>query len=188
LFCLDVIYPEEDLCGMLGVSATMPRYCVNYDEAFLVQSLEQFRATKFRQAGRMLIKAICFLGLSALLAVCIYVKVYPLAGAFAFVIVLLLIGPRFDYWFYKRSLRKSPFFNQDVQFRIHKDGVNIQTQISDSELSWQAFTKYLRNKNGFLIFSGRTELYWLPDSALNEGTISDVETLLNQHITKYVGI
>lgn len=56
-------------------------------------------------------KVIGFLGLGALLAACLYGKLALPSVILASFLLLLAIGPRFDYWVAKRRFRKSPFHN-----------------------------------------------------------------------------
>ena len=57
-------------------------------------------------------KIICALGLLALLGVGVFAKVYFVAAFAAFFLLLLAMGPRFDYWSMRRRWRRHPQFNE----------------------------------------------------------------------------
>ena len=160
----------------------MIKYSIKYDEEFVIESLEQFRAVKYRQLSRVFIKSIGLVGLIALFAFCIYIKFYSIAAIFAFFIALLLAGPRFDYWLMKRRLRKSPFYNQMMQIEVSTEGVVIKSDISEVKLSWQVFTQYVSNKKGFLLQSGKSDDFWWPNASITEGTLLEVEALIKQYV------
>ena len=113
-----------------------------------------------------------------LLAVGVYASKYLLAAFFAFTILLLLMGPRFDYWLFCRRFRKSPFYNLEVEITLTGEGVRITTSLSDSTMTWHGLTSFRRTPKGFVLYAGKLESIWLPDHSLREGTVEDVNGLL----------
>jgi hypothetical protein len=100
-------------------------------------------------------------------------------------LLLLLQGPRIDYFLLTRRLRKSPFYGDELKIIVSQEGVAVDTQRSQTSLKWSAFTRARRFASGFLLFTGPTAFHWWPDSALAEGTLTEVTSLLRQNVPSY---
>jgi YcxB-like protein len=131
------------------------------------------------------VKLICFVGLLALLGVSIYGKAIIPSMTFATFLVLLALGPRINIWLMLRRLRRSPFYNSDVLMTVTPDGYISQSEGSRSELTWRAFTKIRRLRDGFLVFMGVDNCYWWPDSAISTGSVPEVESTLRAAVADY---
>jgi hypothetical protein len=174
----------------------MNEYRFLCNEEYVLDSAERYRRQRHVYPWFIVVKGVCALGLSLLIAILIYGAVGepenagPLSlialvlTAFVF---LLLLGPRIDYFFLKRRLRKSPFYGDEHKITVSVEGVTVDTARSQVLLKWPAFTHARRVASGFLLFSGPTVFYWWPDSALTQGTLVEITNLLHQNIVSYEG-
>ena len=137
------------------------------------------------------VKAICALGLTAILALVIVVSVQGtskraeglLLGLIPVTfLVLLALGPKIDYWLVKRRLRKSPFYGNELVVTVADSGVSLETPKSKAEVSWSAFTKAHYVSDGILIFLGPSQFEWWPNLRLVVGHTSEVEGLVRRHV------
>ncbi len=176
----------------LGV---MNQYRVQFDELYIIASLSKYRRQRKLFPWFMAVKIVCFLGLAAILVIIVYAAINHVGPNTAYsmlvsliptsFIVLLILGPRLDYFFLKRRLKKSPFYGGTMQISVKDAGVFVDTPKSQSSLSWSAFTAAKRLAYGFILHLGPSRIYWLPDKALVVGTISDVERLLRGNVRPY---
>jgi hypothetical protein len=159
----------------------MPTYTLTLSEGFAIESLRRYRAQSFGRLGRWSLKAICYVGLSVLLVIFIYAKIYIISAIFAFLIVLVLLGPKFDYWWIGRQFRKSPFHMEVLRIQINDEGYREVTSIGSAEYGWAALTNLVRFKDGYLLFITAQVFRWLPDLSIVEGSIDDVRCLFDKH-------
>jgi hypothetical protein len=127
-------------------------------------------------------KIICALGLLALLALGVYGKIYVLIGLSAFFLPLLAIGPRFDYWYMRRRWRRHPQFNESLRFEAADSGLSFFTQKSSGIIQWSAYTSAVARPRGVLLYATKWEYYWLPDSAIAEGSAAEMRALLRSKL------
>lgn len=132
--------------------------------------------------ARILLKAFCIAGSASLFVVCVYSELYVLSVFFLLLVAFVLAGPRFEYWLAMRSLRKSPFFGTEIKIDLSSDKIIVKSEHGNTELSWSAFTAAKRLPDGFLLMSGQKEKQWWPDSAIVAGSISEIETLVNEKV------
>lgn len=175
----------------------MNEYRVIIDEKHVIELLSRFREQRITDQWFTVVKTICAAGLVALMAIVLYAAFFlPNKGTSglilialvpAFFLFLLLLGPRIDYFFLKRGMKKSPHYGNEAQITVTDSGVSVQTPISHTTLSWSVFTQARRLAHGYLLFSGPSDIYWWPDSALTAGTPDAVALMLRANVTSYVG-
>lgn len=172
----------------------MNEYCVSYNEEYILSSVERYRRQRQVYPWFIAVKIICALGLALLIGIIIYgVLAWPgksgplvlIALVFTVFFLLLGQGPRIDYFFLKRRLRKSPFYGDELKILISQDGVAVNTPRSQTSLKWSAFTRARRLASGFLLFTEPTTFHWWPDAALAQGTLEEVANLLRQNVASY---
>ena len=172
----------------------MNEYRVSYDENYVLRSIERYRRQRHVYPWFIAVKIVCALGLAALISVVIYgamsspSKSGPLmliGLVLGFFLLLLVQGPRIDYFFLKRKLRRSPFYGDELKIRVSAEGVAVNAPKAETSLKWSAFTRARRLAAGFLLFTEPTVFHWWPDSALTQGTPAEVESLLRQHLVAY---
>lgn len=158
----------------------MPKYRIHWTEDYLIECYVRYRAQSPKRMWLVPLKIIGFLGLALLLAGGVYEKSFALAAVPGFFLLLLLAGPRFDYMLMKRRFRHSPFYNNHVVVELTEAGYKSESESGKAEMPWRTFTKAHRMPDGFLLLTGPSLTYWWPDSSLAEGTISDIEQLLQK--------
>lgn len=172
----------------------MNEYCVSYNEEYILSSIERYRRQRQVYPWFIAVKIVCALGLALLIGIIVYGaiaspgKSWPLvliALVLGVFLLLLVQGPRIDYFFLKRRLRKSPFYGDELKILISQEGVAVNTPRSQTSLKWSAFTRARRLASGFLLFTEPTVFHWWPDSALAQGTLAEVTTLLRQNVAAY---
>jgi hypothetical protein len=84
-------------------------------------------------------------------------------------------------------LRKSPFYRDEFRAILSAGGMVVTTPRTETSLDWSAFTRAARLASGFLLFTGPTDFYWLPDSALAQGSLPDVANILRRNVRFYEG-
>ena len=163
----------------------MPRYCYQFSETYILQVIKRYRQQTFKRFLRLSVKVFCFVGLALLTIVSLFAQSFILTGIFVGCLLLLLTGPRLDYWLMLRKFRKSSFYNSTVISTLSPQGYQCESELFKLELSWRTFSKAYRMQDGFLIFDTQKQYYWFPDSALEEGSIAEVEQLLKQVLPHY---
>lgn len=156
----------------------MPQYRICLTEDYLVECAQRYRTQSPNRIWVLPLKAIGFLGLAGLTVVGISAKSFSMAAIPGFFLLLLLAGPRFDYWLMKRRFRRSPFRDDVLLVDLSEAGYKSEANSGKAEIPWRTFTKGRRFDDGFLLFIGQSQFHWWPDSALIEGSASDVDKLL----------
>jgi len=160
-------------------------YRFRYTEEFFIESLKRHRDQHQQRLLRRALKAIGFLGLGALFAGFLYEKLIVPSLIFAFLLMLLAFSPQIDYWWAKRSFRKSPFYNSDVVIQLSEQGYLGRDANSRTQLGWPVFTKGRRFPDGFLLFTGPHQFHWWPNAALSSGTTSEVDAIVRRNVAGY---
>jgi hypothetical protein len=128
------------------------------------------------------LKAICALGLLALLALGVFAKIYMLIAFAAFLLLLLAVGPRFDYWYMRRHWRRHPQFNEQLRIEVADSGISFATPKSSGTAQWNNYTKAVARPEGVLLYSASWDYYWLPDNAIVEGSAVAARDLLRTKV------
>ena len=165
----------------------MPQYRIRCTEDYLVESYQRYRAQSPNRYSLIPLKVIGFLGLALLLAIGIHAKLFTMALFAGFFLLLLLAGPRFDCWYMKRRFRRSPFYGNLSLIDLSEAGYKTESEGGKAEMPWKTFTNGRRLHDGFLLFTGPGQFHWWPDSALTEGAIKDVESLLRSSVASFGG-
>jgi hypothetical protein len=154
-------------------------YSIPLSDGHIVETYEQHRT----QERALLwlawpLKVLCAAGLLALLAVGVFAKVYVLIGVSAFFLLMLAVGPRFDYWWMRRRWKQHPQFNELLRIELADAAVLFATPKSSATVQWGAFTKAVARPKGVLLYSSSWEYYWLPDSAISVGAPTEIRDML----------
>lgn len=172
----------------------MNEYCISYTEEYILSSVERYRRQRQVYPWFIAVKIICALGLALLIGIIAYgVLAWPgnsgplifIALALTVFFLLLVQGPRIDYFFLKRRLRRSPFYGDELKILVSREGIVVNTPRSQASLKWSVFTRARRLASGFLLFTEPTAFHWWPDSALAHGTLEEVTDLLRQNVVAY---
>jgi len=160
-------------------------YRFRFTADVLVEGLRRWRAMNSSMPMvwlyRMLIVAFC-------ISLCgiTFNSRYPwLSLAVCFGGGYLILKPWFDEWQTRSNFRQSPYRDENVVVALTDEGFNTTGDVSRTGLTWQAFTKAVRFRDGFLLLQGPNVFNWLPDHALTEGKVEEIEQLLLKHVPSY---
>ena len=166
-------------------------YRIRIDEHHVGDALQHRREVQRGRVWWLAIKAVCALGLAAILLAVVVAAAQPgsnpamgLLVALVPVAFLLLLafGPRIDHGLMKRRLKRSPLYGVELVIQVAEPGVSLTTPNSRSELAWAAFTKAHCLSEGILVFMGPSQFEWWPNAALVAGHRDDVERLVRGHV------
>jgi len=170
---------------------SMNEYSVSYDENYVLSSIDRYRRQRHVYPWFIAVKVLCGLGMALLLGIITWgampaagqlVPLLVTATVIAVFLLLLLQGPRIDYFFLKRRLKKSPLYGENTRIEVDDSGVSVSTSKTQTILQWSAFSKARRLDAGFLVFMEPTSFYWWPDAALVSGTVDEVDRLLRAKV------
>lgn len=161
-------------------------YVIQFNEAFLLQALRRHRQQAKARFWFLPLKAICFVGISALLALTIYLRLWWVSLLPGIFLLLLVFGSKLDDWMVRRRMRHSPFNGLEVRILLNEQGYTASDAKSRSELAWSVFSRVKRFDDGFLAFGAPPMIYWWPDSAMRSGTVAEAKQLLRRHIARFI--
>lgn len=156
----------------------MIRYEILMDENHLAEALSRRRMLGWGRYIRGGAKIVCLVGLLLLLAGVIYAGIAQLAVLVSFLILLLGVGPMFDYWWLRRKLKKSPFYQCMAIIELSEEGYSHSTPHSSGSWTWSTIKKVRRLGDGFVVIDVSGLAYWWPDSGLRIGTKDEALELL----------
>jgi hypothetical protein len=163
----------------------MPTFVFRVSDEHMLQGLARFRESQEFLRRIMALKFFALIGLAALITILIVARTWGGVFFLSALLVLLIISPRFDGWRFRRNLRKSPFYMNEVKFVMSQDGCEICDPISSTTLKWPVFHKAIRFPDGFLLLIGTDQFYWLTIATLVEGSADEVNELIARAIGKY---
>lgn len=163
---------------------------VRYDERYLLSGISRHRRQLWWRGPYDLLRW----SLAALMALLTGIAFY--AGAFMPTVVLggftgallgaILLGDPIDAWILKRRLRKSPFHNNDLVFRLSSTEIHASGNNEDTHLKWAAFSKARRFSDGLLLYQGPQFFNWLPDeAAISPEAVSAAQDLARSFVKDY---
>ena len=162
-------------------------YRYTYTADLMIEGLQRYRQRHHQRLWMPWLRGVSFVGLVALIAVSMYGRALFPGLVFTLFLLLLLAGPRLDYYLMRRRHRKSPFFNSDVTVQLSDDGCVVADANSRSNLSWPLFTGGHRFQDGFLVLHGPQQFQWWPDNCLSVGSVSEIDTLLRSKVSIFTG-
>jgi hypothetical protein len=162
----------------------MAQYRFTMNEELLIVIHNRFR----QQRKRTFSRGTKILGAAALIifiVLCALSKLLVPALALGFLLLFFALAPFLDNYNIRRSLRSSPLYNADVHVTLTPNGVAISEPTGNAQLTWGAFIRARRFSDGFLLFTAPQLVRWLPDSALCEGTVAEVEHMVKERISDF---
>ncbi len=163
----------------------MPEYRFLFGEDFLIQGFQKYRKQHGTRCVFIAIKSVASILLVALVAFAVAHRIWGLTIFLIALVILIFNGHRMDFWLFKRRFRKSPYRNENIIITLTADGFHAVGLKSNSKLTWAAFTKARRFRDGFLLFQGPGLFNWLPDAALAAGAAAEVAYLIEANVKDY---
>jgi hypothetical protein len=106
----------------------MPTFAFRITENHLRTGLARYRSASNARWFVWPMKALCHIGLGALLLLCLFIKAWVPAVGLAAISILLAVAPRIDLWFFKRLLRTLPFLLNDAEVAFSEKGYTSTTK------------------------------------------------------------
>ena len=158
----------------------MPAFEFTFSEPFLIEAFRRTRQSRRQGNPLLFVFRPALLGLGA--AGIFLLHSYP-AGAT--LVLVAIFGQRVTELLTARRFRKSPYYNEHVCSELSSEGLTGGGSIGAAKFTWAAFTSARRFSDGFLLFQGPNNFNWLPNRALVEGTVEEVDQLLQEHVVDY---
>lgn len=159
------------------------RFCFNADT--LIEGLRHWRKLQTPTWALWMSRLFLVFIAMILTAVTINSRAPWLALVVVFGCGYLLFLPRISDHRTRVQFRSSPYCNENITVVLSDEGFHATGEISRTSLTWQAYTRAVRFRDGFLLLQGPGVFNWLPDAALAEGKIGDIELLLRKHIANF---
>ena len=160
-------------------------YNLKLSDDYVVQAHAKHRGRGRAHWFRWPIKLVCALGLIALGALAAYADLAALVGFAAFMLCLLLLGPRIDYFILRRRWRRVPQFNEELKIEVSEERIASSSVRSSATAAWAAYVRAIEFSDGVLLYDAPWNYFWLPDSGIETGTPQDVRAILRSNISDY---
>jgi hypothetical protein len=163
-------------------SLHMVEFQIEMTEQHYIATVDRIRRIHPSRLWNPYVRGIAAIGLFGLCLIGAFNGLYVVTAALAFWLVLLAMGPRFDYWFMVRRFRRSPFYLNRMQIHFDERGYAATSDNGEGKLPWKVFTRVHRFDDGFLALTGPMFGYWWPDAALVEGSVAQLQTLIKTNV------
>ena len=172
----------------------MAEYRHIYDEAFSVEAVRRLYASasnkKWPNTATIISGTVVMFGVVIGLAIekgdwWMVKLLVGLAGLLAGIGFFILVTRHLMFAEVRKDFRESTLKNTEVTVTLTLDGIHLVTADSNEEHTWNIFCKARRFNDGFLLFIASKRGYWLPDVALIEGSMAEIETLIKLNVGDY---
>jgi hypothetical protein len=165
-------------------------YRMRYTESYLLESLARYRRQLWWRGQYGALRWVLAVVLALLAGLAFYHRAFlpsiVLGGFLGMLLGAIFFGDPIDAWNAKRRLRKSPFYNNDLTFRISESELHITGSNEDTHLKWSAYSKARRFSDGVLLFQGPSFFNWLPDAAaIDKSSIEQLQTIVRERVKDY---
>src|SRR5262245_37207355 len=116
-------------------------YNLKLTDDYVVEAHTKHRGRGRAHWFRWPLKLICGLGLIALGALGTYADAAALVGFAAFMLFLLLLGPRIDYSVLRRRWRRVPRFNEEMKIEVSEKRIASSSARSSATADWSAYVR-----------------------------------------------
>lgn len=114
-------------------------------------------------------------------------KALPSAMVLTLIGAYLLVFRRVEArYFAKRRFQQRSDKNKEIRWQFRPDDIHVEvSDLGDSNISWAAFEKAVRTKDGIVLYSAGGVHHWLPNYAVaSPSTIDDLWKLLQIKVIK----
>lgn len=81
------------------------------------------------------------------------------------VVAAWALGTLIERFIFASNIKSSPLLRQSIVYKASQSGLQIESPVSTSMLSWNAFHKTAGTLNGVLLFQQKRLFNWLPKTA-----------------------
>lgn len=164
----------------------MPCASIKCASDYLIAAFQRYRRQHRARHVRLAIK---FFAIALLLPVAVwnYLQAkYSDAALGAALSVVVFFAHHVDYWLVRRSLKQSPYRDEDVLIEFNDAGFHARSPKQDTQLQWAAFTMVAHFRDGFLLFQGPRVFNWIPISSLGSASqAAELSALLRSKISDH---
>lgn len=158
---------------------------VQYTEAYVVEGQRRWRSLKPARTRSLAIRVGGSLLALFVLAVSVYDQRWGRVGLLVLVLLAFIWANRIDEWNVKRWLRKTPFRGDPLSIKVSDDGIVSHGPKTESTYGWDGVSRAVGFEDGFLLCLGSKLWIWLPEQALQQGTVQETEELLRRKVSDY---
>jgi hypothetical protein len=87
-------------------------------------------------------------------------------------------------WRIKRDFRKHPNLGVPCALVADGDGLKTQSNVTQSQSAWRAYSKFLESPNLFLIYPGARMFFMVPKRAFSSVELEEFRRLLHQNLQR----
>jgi YcxB-like protein len=88
----------------------------------------------------------------------------------------------------RSQFAKNPMLREPRTIELNEDGVNTDAGIASSQMSWQAYLRYVESKDTFLLYTSPACFVIIPKRILQPEQMSELRQLMHAHIGKDVAV
>ena len=100
----------------------------------------------------------------------------PIAAIFA---ILVIVGSvRLVRFGVMMKLRRNSEFGSEVKVALSEEGLEASSPYGHASIKWAAYPRSVRYRDGILLLRGGA-IRWLPDAALQEGSVQEAVALVS---------
>lgn len=177
----------EELVSDRNVTALpVNEYVFRYDEAHVAACLARRQSMRAWKPLSMLVHIAVVVGF-CLIIVFLGAAIFNgsakradrwFLGMAVVVLGFLMFGSRLDRWNLAKRMKRSPAYGAQVRVTLSAAGAAFQSPLGKADQSWQAFTRFKRFADGYLLLEEPFICHWWPDAALTGGSLADVKQLV----------
>ena len=97
----------------------------------------------------------------------------PVVGCGIFFLLICWVSPRY---------RARRMILREVTWTFTDGGVHLASNVSSSDLRWEAFLRYRETRDGFLLFVQKGVAQFIPKRVLTTEQTDDLRVLLRSHV------
>jgi hypothetical protein len=156
-----------------------------YSEELQKEYAHYLRRMEKHARWMFLLKVILGVALIAVIFALLSIQAYAAAMILSLVLVALIYARRVGEWCDCRTVRCSPEYNQQFKVQLSADGYAFIGNEVSVQIKWTKFTEAVCSAGGVGLYMGPLKPYWLPFSALIEGSIEEAAELIRANVPKY---
>lgn len=164
-------------------------YKFRFTDDFLVEAVKRHRSSVWWRSPFVGAKWVLAVACAFLMWIAVTNDIEWLTILFGGLIGALVLGWPIDVLILRYRFRQSPFRGSEVSIVLDEKGIHTFQEQGETNLSWRAFTKARRLKDGFLLYQGPNVYNWLPDrAASSQAVIDSAGNIIRSNIGDFRGV
>ena len=156
-------------------------------DAHLLEGLRRHQDLKFTRKAVFAFKGVCLAALLGIAGV-MFFGVKSIWGGLLMLGfgVLLIFSRAVDRWILRYRFRKSPYRDRRVKIEFADEGLRTTSELADSVIRWEAYSRAVRVQTGFLLYQGPNAFTWLPATSFERSANLDaVAECFRRNVKEY---